>query len=87
MKHPRMGRQLWAPCHACTTIGRRSGILAIMEPSMEPSGRARETINTSLRLPRDLRHQLLVIAEREHRSLHNLMLLYLRQGVERDRET
>jgi hypothetical protein len=43
-----------------------------------------DDVNTSLRIPRELYQRLKQAAERNHRSLHNLLLHYARAGVEQD---
>ena len=43
-----------------------------------------DSVNTSLRIPRELHERLKRAADRNHRSLHNLLLHYVTAGVEQD---
>lgn len=40
-----------------------------------------DTVNTSVRLPRALHDRLQAEAERQRRSVHNLMLIYIERGL------
>ena len=44
-------------------------------------------INFTIRLPKELREQLEQIAEDDCRTLSNLILKYIKEGVERDKKT
>ncbi len=43
-----------------------------------------QTVNTSIRLPARLHERLRREAERQDRTVHNLMLHYLRRGLDED---
>jgi len=43
-----------------------------------------ETVNTSIRLPARLHERLRQEAERQDRTVHNLMLHYIRRGLGED---
>jgi predicted DNA-binding protein len=43
-----------------------------------------QTVNTSIRLPARLHERLRREAERQDRTVHNLMLHYIRRGLDED---
>lgn len=43
-----------------------------------------ETVNTSVRLPRDLHERLRLEASRQDRSAHSLIVHYVRRGLAED---
>ena len=46
-----------------------------------------EKVKTTVKLSPELHGRIAAIAEREHRSAHAQMLLYLERGVEQDGQT